>query len=49
MRTKFSYWHFQSALSDEECDKIIELGNSKNFSIGTTNGNSHKQNQSTPL
>ena len=25
MSTKFSYWHFQSALSDEECDKIIEL------------------------
>ena len=49
MSTKFSYWHFQSALSDEECDKIIELGNSKNFSVGTTKGNSHKQNQSTPL
>ncbi len=36
MNLKYYYWYFQSALSNEICDKIIELGNSKKEEIGVT-------------
>jgi len=36
MNLKYYYWYFQNALSNEICDKIIELGNSKKEEIGIT-------------
>ena len=33
-----SYWYFSSLLSSEECNKIIELGNSKKMVTAHTMG-----------
>ena len=39
MKTKFAYWHFVDALTDDQCDKIIKLGDSKGIAKATTRGN----------
>ena len=37
-----SYWYFSSLLSSEECNKIIELGNSKKMVTAHTMGEDQK-------
>lgn len=54
MQLKHSYWWFKSALTEETCDKILELGKSKIEELkskgittaGTTFSDSHKQKDS---
>ena len=38
MKTKFAYWHFINALTEDQCDKIIKLGDSKGIAKATTRG-----------
>jgi hypothetical protein len=42
MLLKYSYFYFPNALTIEQCQKIIELGNSKVLEEGTTFGNNEK-------
>jgi PKHD-type hydroxylase len=36
MNHKYSYWYFQSILSDKNCSDIIKLGNSKKLNLAIT-------------
>jgi len=42
MSTKYAYWHFKNALTNEQCEKIIKLGQSKKILQGTTREKNHK-------
>lgn len=44
MQNKIPYWYYQNLLSPEECDKIIQLGNSKTKETASTFGNEEKGN-----
>lgn len=48
MKAFYSYWYFKSALTDEECDKIIDLGYSKAIQQATTRGDYYKGNKNKP-
>lgn len=39
------FWYFSNALTDEQCDKIINLGLSKKIEEATTLGNTQKSNK----
>jgi len=42
MIAKYTYWYFKNALTNEQCEKIIDLGHSKKISQAETRGKNHK-------
>jgi len=42
MSTKYTYWYFKNALTNEQCEKIIKLGQSKKILQGKTREKNHK-------
>lgn len=48
MKAFYSYWYFKKALTDEECDKIIDLGYSKSIQQATTRGDYYKGDKNKP-
>ena len=45
MWCKFYYWYFQSALSNDFCDKIINIGLKKTKKLGTIGNLDSKKNK----
>jgi len=42
MIAKYTYWYFKNALSNEQCEKIIDLGHSEKILQAETRGKNHK-------
>ena len=42
MIAKYTYWYFKNALTNEQCEKIIDLGHSQKILQAETRGKNHK-------